>query len=129
MVLNRGLCDNRSEPAEPAAFFSTGPTGAASLIKVNAPRKLRVGDVISVVTDLILGAVTIVVNDNEFSHTFGNERLMSQKIRIPSVTNSRYNGRNMAALFGEGPKGEATEFVAGATLGTRVFVPCNQLTL
>ena len=64
--MNRGIADDRSKESE-TAFFAVNNNRLFI-----APRKLRVGDVVAVVTDLTEGAnsITISVNENEFSYTF-----------------------------------------------------------
>ncbi len=98
-LINRGLVDDRSNETEPAMFVGTCGTKSCSF----SPRKLTVGDEISVIADLSSGTVTISVNHGEFSHTFGDAQ--------SSPSSSWYTG----------PKGHCSEFFFGVTLGENIY--------
>lgn len=104
----RGL---RDDPlSEDPAMFTCSSNNRHS---IPAPRKLRVGDVVTVVCDLSVGTVTIVVNTNEFAHTFGGGSpiwLLSMKCSQVSVCDANVYG----------PSERDTGYVVGATLGERI---------
>lgn len=83
-----GIADDRSKDLESSFFAAYGRRICP------APRKLKVGDIITVSINLNLGTITISVNHGEFSHTFGDGGQGDNNI---------------------GPHGKASDFYFGAT--------------
>ena len=86
LLLYRGIADDRSKESE-TSFFAVNSQRLHA-----APRKLKMGDVITINCDLDEGSLVISVNDGEFSYNFAQ----------PGATV---------------PKGSASGFWFGATFG------------
>ena len=89
-----GIADDRSKDSE-NAFFAVGGTRVSV-----APRKLKVGDVISITVDLNVGYAIFSINNGEFTYTFGK-------------VESRPD--NQSTINQNVPKGDVREYWFGAT--------------